>query len=94
MWFLNKLSLGKGPDSSEGDVGSGGESAQRCKARLERHQRTVERVVSSVQIVIYPQNLTAETTFHSVFPFHFRQKLLQRRIFVTFSHRENRKREM
>lgn len=52
-WFLNNLSLDKGPDSSEREVGSSGESAQRCKARLERHQRTVERVVSPVQVVIY-----------------------------------------
>lgn len=43
----NSFNFG-GPDSSEGDVGSGGESAQRCKARLERHQRTVERVAKAL----------------------------------------------
>lgn len=32
-------------NSSEGLDGATGESAQRCKARLERHQRTAERAV-------------------------------------------------
>ena len=54
-WFLNNLSLDIGPDASEREVGSAGESAQRSKARLERHQRTVERVVCSVQTVNYPK---------------------------------------
>ncbi|XP_038897761.1 auxilin-like protein 1 [Benincasa hispida] len=43
----NSFNLG-GPDSSEREVGSSGESAQRCKARLERHQRTVERVAKAL----------------------------------------------
>ncbi|KGN59981.1 auxilin-like protein 1 [Cucumis sativus] len=43
----NSFNLG-GADSSEREVGSSGESAQRCKARLERHQRTVERVAKAL----------------------------------------------
>ena len=37
--------LHEASDSSEGLDGATGESAQRCKARLERHQRTAERAV-------------------------------------------------
>ncbi|XP_022940785.1 auxilin-like protein 1 [Cucurbita moschata] len=43
----NSFNLG-GPDASEREVGSAGESAQRSKARLERHQRTVERVANAL----------------------------------------------
>ncbi|XP_022132309.1 auxilin-like protein 1 isoform X2 [Momordica charantia] len=43
----NSFNLG-GPESSEREVGSDGESVQRSKARLERHQRTVERVAKAL----------------------------------------------
>lgn len=39
------LILTEDPSPAEQSTGTNGESAQRCKARLERNQRTAERAV-------------------------------------------------